>query len=438
MATVRALLGTVRARLRRARFGATPISAWPMLMRSRVAGTRVGRKLIARRQRSTGAGVAEVAATPSVAAVRADGRNVLLVSHCDFTGQSAYHVYSIATELQRRGWSPAIAVPRNPRGARDLGRPSFRILSYRDAERGRLAFPDGHGPDLVHAFTPRQHVREVTTSVVRRYACRYVVHLEDNEDVVKDAVPSAHDPEAIRAFIDGAAGMSVIVERLLQLKPDHLPGVVVWPGYDEVIDRRGRSREVVRRDLGLEHGTLAILYTGNVHEINVDEVRSLYDAVNSLRANGRELVLLKSGWNRVPSSVLPAMGDGLVDLGWVARSRIPELLTAADILVQPGAPGPFNDYRFPSKLPEYLASGRPVVLPRTNIGLHLRDGVEALLLERGDASEIAGRVASLADDPALRLRLGEGGRAFALRELQWSKNVGAVVDLYADIRSRRV
>ena len=52
----------------------------------------------------------------------------------------------------------------------------------------------------------------------------------------------------------------------------------------------------------------------------------------------------------------------------------PQLLVAADILVQPdGSPGPFNDYRFPSKLPDFFASGRPVVLPKTNIGLYLSE-----------------------------------------------------------------
>jgi glycosyltransferase involved in cell wall biosynthesis len=105
-------------------------------------------------------------------------------------------------------------------------------------------------------------------------------------------------------------------------------------------------------------------------------------------------------------------------------------------VVQPGGPGPVNDYRFPSKLPEFLASARPVILPRTNIGLHMEDGVDALLLERGDADEIAEKVALLADDPELRTRLGKRGRAFALRELQWSKSVEHVVDLYQEIASR--
>src|SRR6185437_16944685 len=74
------------------------------------------------------------------------------------------------------------------------------------------------------------------------------------------------------------------------------------------------------------------------------------------------------------------------------RTEVPRYLRLADVLVQPGRAGGFNDYRFPSKLPEFLATGRPVVLPATNLGRFLRDGDECLLLERGDALEIAAAV----------------------------------------------
>lgn len=358
---------------------------------------------------------------------------MLFVSHCDFTGNSAYHVYAIATELERLGWSPAIAVPRNARGVRDLGKPRFQALSYRAAARGGLRFPDGHGPDLVHAFTPREHVRNLTLRLVQRHECRYVVHLEDSETAVRDAVVGGYDADAMSAFVEGASAMTVVIERLLELKPPSIPGVVVWPGYDEAIDRPSRERDAIRADIGLAPGDIAVVYPGNVNEVNLDEVASLYEALAELRSARLDVVLVKSGWNVVPSGRLPRLGAGVRDLGWISRRRVPELLHAADVLVQPGSPGPFNDYRFPSKLPEFLASGRPVVLPRTNIGLHLEDAVDAMLLERGDVSEIEGKIAALAGDPELRARLGEHGRAFAQRELQWSTNVKGVERLYEEI-----
>ena len=83
----------------------------------------------------------------------------MLVSHCDFTGNSALHVLGIAAELDRRGLSPAIAVPENARSVEDVGRPSFPVVTYNQARKGRFRYPDERGVDLVHAFTPREPVR---------------------------------------------------------------------------------------------------------------------------------------------------------------------------------------------------------------------------------------------------------------------------------------
>ena len=168
--------------------------------------------------------------------------NVLFVSHCDFTGNSALHVLAIANELAARGLSPAICDPGAPGDlVDDLGRPSYPLLSFVDAERKGVRFPDGRGPDLVHAFTPREHVRRLTTTLVSREGCPYVVHLEDNEEAVLAAVVGAaavdrlrHEPpeagDAIvgarrshpgraPAFLEHAAGVTALLDTLLELKP---------------------------------------------------------------------------------------------------------------------------------------------------------------------------------------------------------------------------
>jgi glycosyltransferase involved in cell wall biosynthesis len=357
--------------------------------------------------------------------------NIVLISHCDFTGNSALHAYCIASELRRRGLSPAVAVPGNAKSVEDVGLPPFPVLTFGEIRKGRLRFTGGRGVDLVHAFTPREHVRRLAFELVRAHGCPYVVHLEDNEAaIVAGRSHRLRAPE----FVAGAAGVTAVVDRLLELKPDHVPGVVVWPGFDEAVLSPRRPREEVRAELGLEPEHLVLVYPGNVHDSNLAEIRSLYLAVARLRSAGHAAVLVKTGWNFVHRSSLPDLGVGIRDLGWVARAHVPELLAAADVLVQPGRSDSFNDYRFPSKLPEFLASGRPVVLPRTNIGLQLEDGIEALLLEQGDANEICEKIALLAQDPVFRASVGERGRAFALRELRWSRNAEAVVGLYDRIR----
>jgi glycosyltransferase involved in cell wall biosynthesis len=382
--------------------------------------------------------------------------NVVFVSHCDFTGNSALHVLAVASGLHERGFSPVIAVPANAESVEDVGRPAFPVLTYAEACTSALSFPDGRGPDLVHCFTPREIVRRPAVELVRVHGCPYVVHLEDNEETVT-SVELRHLPVALLRmvprplldrvigsrfhpvegprFLGGAAGVTVIVERLRELVPSQLPTAVVGAGFDEAVLAPRRSRDDVRTELGLTSDDLAIVYTGSVHRVNLADMRDLYAAVAMLRRDGRPVVLVKTGTNTPGTPDLPVLGEGLRDLGWVPRDAVPDLLNAADVLVQPGRPGPYNDYRLPSKLPEFLASGRPVVLPRANVGLELENGRQALVLDRGDDDEIAAAVVRLADDPELRRNIGEQGRAFALRELRWSRVVDKVEALYGDIQT---
>ena len=177
-----------------------------------------------------------------------------------------------------------------------------------------------------------------------------------------------------------------------------------------------------------------LLYTGNIHDSNVSEVRSLYLAVGVLRDEGLPVRLVKTGNNRVDMSwaTEAGLGEVVLDLGFVARERVWQLLALADALVQPGGPNAFNDYRFPSKLPDYLVSGKPVVLPNTNIGRYLRDGVDALLLQRESAADIAAAVRRLLGDDELCRRLGPTEEV-PRRRAPLDTNVEPILALYASI-----
>jgi glycosyltransferase involved in cell wall biosynthesis len=310
---------------------------------------------------------------------------------------------------------------------------------------------------VIHAFTPREIVRTLALELAEAYECPYVVHLEDNEDallevelggptfaellelpavVLDRAVPPrlAH-PLYAKRFLEDASAITAVIDKLLERAPSHVPGVVAWPGHDEAVIKPV-PREEARRRLHLRADDLVTAYTGNVHEANAGEIRSLFQAIASLRNDGHPAVLVKTGSDSIPRSHLGHLGEGLRDLGWQDRAALPAVLAAADVLVQPGGPGSFNDYRFPSKLPDYLASGKPVVLPRTNIGLRLEHRTDAFLLELGDAAEIRDAMLELAADGDLRDRIGRNGQRFATRELTWTQTVDAVEQAYGEALSR--
>jgi glycosyltransferase involved in cell wall biosynthesis len=382
--------------------------------------------------------------------------NIIFVSRCDFNGNSAMHLFRIANILSDWGSRCVVCVPDHPQSALEHGKPQFGVLDYETVLGQGVCFADGRAPDLIHAWTPRELVRRTTADLAARYEAPVFVHLEDNEmAILADVLPgvdleSLHalpaefldelvpddrsHPLRARQMLEQAAGVSVLIDRLLEQKPPGVPGVLFYPGYDEEFLAIGGRDEKLRDTLGIGPDELLVVYCGNIHPSNYHEVSGLFLAVAVLNRRGRPAKLIKTGFNYRPLRDLyvSAVLESVIDLGFVARQKIPQLVAAADVLIQPGRSDPFNDLRFPAKLPEFLASGRPVVLPRTNVGLLLKDQEEAFLLDRGDAVEIADAMERLAADPDLRARLGRGGRAFAIANLDWRKNVEVLHNFYCE------
>ena len=72
---------------------------------------------------------------------------------------------------------------------------------------------------------------------------------------------------------------------------------------------------------------------------------------------------------------------------------------------------------FPTKLGEYLATGRPVVVTRTGeIDRFLVDGESAYLAEPGNVEDIARQICAVFADDGKAERIGSAGRDVALRE----------------------
>lgn len=377
--------------------------------------------------------------------------NLLLLNHNGFASNSGIHVVSLANALADMGVDVAVAVPDGADAAPPTGRVAFTPLTWTAAEGHRFA--DGFGADLVHAWTPRQHVTAATRRIVAAQHCGYVVHLEDNEHVVAAAFmgisieellarePSfainekLADPRDMRRFMEGAVGVTALVDRLLEFKPDSVPGLEISPAAENAIFHPQAPSQMLRAELGLRAETKVLVYHGNAHPANVAEVRSLYLAVSILALRGVDIVLLRLGADHaeIVPEALKELEKHVIKVPFQPRERLPLYLALADLFVQPGRIDEFNAYRFPSKLPEFLAMGRPVVLPATNVGLRIKDGEEGLLLYRGDALEIAKAIERVLGDADLANRLAAGARNFYERELDWSKSAAKLFRFYESL-----
>jgi glycosyltransferase involved in cell wall biosynthesis len=378
--------------------------------------------------------------------------NLLFANYHDLRGSSAVHIANLADELERLGISCSIAVPRNARTARNFPNRRFRTVTYRRARHGRFEFPAGAAPDLLHAWTPRENVRDFVSNLAERRRLPYFVHLEDNEDVIaadqlgfaradlssatdaeleRRLIPTVSHPRRYREFLARAAGVTTIVDRLAEFVPEGVPTHVLPPAFEPALFKPQPRSEELARKLGLAPTDRVVVYAGTVHATNAEEVRNLYLAVAAVDTAARPVRLVRLG-----SDFLDFLGDAAaarrieIHVAHQPRERLPAIFALADVLVQPGSPGAFNDFRIPSKLPEYFAMGVPVILPRSNVGLLARDGEECLLLDRGDAADIAAKLERVLDDDALHMRLAAGGRRFAERTFSWERSARDLATFY--------
>ncbi|MHB8285903.1 MAG: glycosyltransferase [Caulobacteraceae bacterium] len=381
--------------------------------------------------------------------------NLVFVNYGSFGNNSGYHIEGFALRLSRKGHNVALIAD----GAPERLLPGVFLATF-DQVRHATAPAEAlemlrDRETIIHGWTPRDTVREF----VRPFALnglRYVVHLEDNETLIlanrlkvnqssirikTDNLNSHDDGDPtlnFRRFLNGAAGVSVIIDSLKRDVPAGKPMLLLEPGVDSATFCKHltpNARAAIRSSLGYTPDTTLIVYAGNVHEAIQQDMFSLYTAVGNLNTRGYDIKLLRTGTpeNLTRTSSAYKRATGVQHLGWVDRDRLPELMDLADIFIQPGWLNPFNAYRLPSKLPEFLSMGRPVVLPKSNLGWKLTNGENAVVLDMGGAGPIMEAVLMLRQSPALSKAIGEGGRDFALRHFNWDEKVIALEQFYSAV-----
>jgi glycosyltransferase involved in cell wall biosynthesis len=382
--------------------------------------------------------------------------NILFVLYHDFSANSAVHVHNFANQLADLGHCTAVAIPEATDRGAGLGEQRYLIQRFDevDGEWSRL-FPNGRPPDVVHAWTPRDNVRLFCEKIAGFCDFTLFVHLEDNEEVILEvnlgtsfeklaASPSAEIPPNLahprhyRAFIASADGVTMIMDRLERFVPPDVPRLILWPGADaELFFPRPRDPQLMEQ-LGIPEGTVVLCYTGNVHSANAGDVRSLYLAAAILDREGTPARLIRTG--RDFCSFLGPDEEWAhrvsIELGHVSYHEIPSLLSLSTVLVQPGADNAFNEFRLPGKLPEFFAMGRPVILPRTNVGRFVCHGEHAWVLNKVDALGIVEAVLQLRENKALNDRLALGAAEFGRQHFSWQKNAAALAQFYDEIAAR--
>lgn len=389
--------------------------------------------------------------------------DIIFVNYHHFIDSSGIHIFFLANELERLGIKCTVCVPKCRDSVTSFGVPLFKTISYASARLEALLFSlkGQKEKTIVHAWTPRENVRRMSLFLSKLYSIPYCVHLEDNEEAILAShlgMPYAMAsrlpfykflrlplpiirPKPYRTFLAGASGVTCIMDDLRNFVPPGIPILTFWPSCEkDFFEIPPKPDLEVKRSLGISLDESVVTYTGNVHQTNVEEVANLYIAVGLLNKQGIKVRLIRTGSDHVSmrNEALEASKKHILQLGSCPPSELINYIAVADLLVQPGRSGVFNDYRFPSKLPMYLASGRPVILPPTNIGAHMTDCVECLHLNDGSPEDIALKMNLLLKDNELAKVIGRNGREFARNNFSWTKTAQGIKEFYEHILANNI
>lgn len=208
-----------------------------------------------------------------------------------------------------------------------------------------------------------------------------------------------------------------------------IPNGITLPRVSTSVDRaRARAELDVGND-DLVVGIVARLAPVKAHEVLLEAVAKLAPCHPRLM-----LVCIGDGERRAE---LAALAD---ELAITDRVRFAGLRRDVARLV-PGFDMACLTSRFecaPLSVIEAMAAGVPVVVSGVgSVRDMVTDGVEGLLFPPGDAAALAQRLMTLADDPALRARMGAAGRVRAERQFRIDDTADGYARLLTELAGTR-
>jgi glycosyltransferase involved in cell wall biosynthesis len=181
-----------------------------------------------------------------------------------------------------------------------------------------------------------------------------------------------------------------------------------------------------------------ILFCGYL--IYLEVVEFILDVFDTLRSDDVSLYLVLNGSSDQFESFNRRLARSQRRNSIKVFTKLPDkdlsvLYVNAFALLIPLRPTRQDEARFPHKIGEYCASGRPIIT--TNVGEvpeYFRDGENAVVVPRYDVNEVADAIDRLLSQPEEADRIGKNGKELALREFDHLALGGRIKALISSLR----
>jgi glycosyltransferase involved in cell wall biosynthesis len=124
------------------------------------------------------------------------------------------------------------------------------------------------------------------------------------------------------------------------------------------------------------------------------------------------------------------ISERYIEAGRCSEELLPYYLASTDVLALPLKDNLFNETRWPNKIGEYMACGRPVVVSNVgNIAGIVREHGTGLTAEN-DAADFSRQLRTLLSDPVLAQKMGSSARELVCSQYSWALLSAKLEDFY--------
>jgi glycosyltransferase involved in cell wall biosynthesis len=236
--------------------------------------------------------------------------------------------------------------------------------------------------------------------------------------------------EGFRGYADGSVVLtSALKNRALALGvgAEHL---VQIPHGADVERMLPRDKMAARRRLGLGEGKKFLGYVGIISAKDLDLLMQAFEQIYASDNRVRLIFIGRSGVNQ--AALKPRIIDGVRLTGEITYDALQDYIAACDVMCLPLKNTIANRGRWPSKISDYLAAGRPVAATAVGDLAALFSKAEIGILSQDEPGEFARATQQLLAGPDLE-ELGRNARRVAETELSWDILTDRLESLYRDI-----
>lgn len=185
------------------------------------------------------------------------------------------------------------------------------------------------------------------------------------------------------------------------------------------------DRNAARQELGVLQDVPIVVFSGD----SEFDLKIVGETFSELRRLLPEVQLHLLGSQRSQGAEL-AVSEGVVAWGFLPLEKMAEVIACADVALLPLPDHPFNLARFPNRLGDYLAAGRPVVTNPTGDAGRLVAEERVGLVVPGQPGAMAQALSHLLAHPGKARELGLRARQVAEERMAWQQLVGKLTNFY--------